>query len=148
MARYPNVTALMYIKNADEEMKRRIVGACLIMQVKATSGEEVLVIRGINPTQNFITTLKPESFFERFVDDAIVPYARALGISTIVIPEDGISGGAKTNRPSIGLYVSQHYGKNPRVLLDTQGPTSTFNGYPIHDRCVLVRKLDGKQGTR
>lgn len=148
MARYPNVTALMYIKNADEEMKRRIVGACLIMQVKATSGEEVLVIRGINPTQNFITTLKPESFFERFVDDAIVPYARALGISTIVIPEDGISGGAKTNRPSIGLYVSQHYGKNPRVLLDTQGPTSTFNGYPIHDRCVLVRKLDGKQGAR
>jgi hypothetical protein len=101
----------------------------------------VLVIRGINPTQNFITTLKSESFFERFVDDAVVPMARALGISLIVIPNDGISGGAKTNRPTLGMYISEKYRQNPVVPLDPYGSTSTFNGHPIHTQCVLVRKL-------
>jgi hypothetical protein len=141
MARYSNVTALMYIRNPDDEVRRKIVGACLLLKVKATNGEDVLVIRGINPTQNFITNLKPESFFERFVDDAVVPMARSLGTSLIVIPNDGISGGAKTNRPTLGMYINDRYGLNPVVPLDPLGPTTTFNGYPIHTQCVLVRKL-------
>ena len=141
MARYSNMTALMYIRNPDDEARRKLVGGCLLLKVKATTGEDVLVIRGINPTQNFITNLKPESFFERFVDDAVVPMARSLGVSLIVIPNDGISGGAKTNRPTLGMYISEKYRQNPVVPLDPYGPTSTFNGYQINAQCVLVRRL-------
>ena len=108
--------------------------------MKDLEGSEVFVVRGLNPTQNFITQFKADSFFEQFIDQVIVPYARAHGVRKVVIPFDH-AGGAMTNRPTIANYVRNNYGngKTPVVPLDPHGPNSMFNGYNISDRCVLVR---------
>ena len=141
MARYPNATALMFVRNADNESRKRVVGACILLKVKDTAGNNTFVIRGLNPTQNFITALKPDSFFERFIDDVVVPYAQAQGVTKIVIPNEAVSGGAQTNRPSLAAYIRPTYRDCELVRLDTTGPNSSFNGYQIADGCVLVRDV-------
>lgn len=141
MARYPNATALMFVRDPDDDSRKRVVGACIVIKVKDTEGNETFVVRGLNPTQNFITQLNAESFFESFIDTAVVPMARAQGIKRIVIPSEPSSGSSQTNRPSLNLYIQSNYGQNPRVPLDQRGPSPTFNRYEIFDKCVLVREL-------
>jgi hypothetical protein len=140
MERYPNATVLMFVKNPTDEQKKKLIGACVILKVRDTDANEVFVVRGLNPTQNFITQVKPESFFESFIDDAVVPLAKAQGIKRIVVP-GGPSGGAQTNRPTLSNYINANYGQNPIIDLDPFGPNSTFNSYSISDKCLLVRQL-------
>lgn len=141
MARYPNATALMFVRNAESDSHKRVVGACILLKVKDMEGNDTFVVRGLNPTQNFITALKPDSFFEHFIDDVVVPYAQAQGVTKIIIPNDSLSGGAQTNRPSLGAHIGPAYWGKELVHLDPEGPTSTFNGYEISGSCVLVRDV-------
>lgn len=140
MARYPNATALMFIRNPDDEARKRIVGACMVLQGRDTHGNSVIIVRGLNPTQNFITSVKASSFFEQLIDTTFVPLARALGATKIAIPGGG-SGGAQTNRPSINEYVNSKYGNSPLVEFDPEGPDTTFNGYVLANTCRLVRTV-------
>jgi len=140
MERYPNVTAIMFVKSPDDVERVRLVGACMVIKARDLVGDEVFVIRGINPILNFITNVSAESFFESFVDEALVPMAQAQGVRKIVIPRDGLFE-AQTNRPSLHGYIVGRYGGAPAVALDRGGPETTFNDYEIWDRCVLVREL-------
>jgi hypothetical protein len=140
MERYPNATVLMFVKNPADEQRKKLIGACVILKVRDIDANDVFVVRGLNPTQNFITQVKPESFFESFIDEAVVPLAKAQGIKRIVVP-GGPSGGAQTNRPTLATYINSNYGQNPVIPLDPTGPNSKFNNYEITDKCVLVRQL-------
>jgi hypothetical protein len=140
MERYPNATVLMFVKNPADEQRKKLIGACVILKVRDIDANDVFVVRGLNPTQNFITQVKPESFFESFIDEAVVPLAKAQGIKRIVVP-GGPSGGAQTNRPTLSTYINTNYGQNPVIPLDPAGPNSKFNNYEITDKCVLVRQL-------
>lgn len=140
MERYPNVTAIMFVRNPDDTERARLVGACMIIKARDVAGDEVFIIRGINPTQNFITNISAESFFESFVDDALVPLAEAHGVKKILIPADGLFE-AQTNRPSLHWHINQRYASAPIVPLDRNGPETTFNDLEIWNTCVLVRRL-------
>ena len=141
MARYPNVTALMFIRNPSDEARKRIVGACLIMKGRDLNGDTLLIIRGLNPTQNFITQVKAESFVEQLIETTLIPLAKEMGASKIVIP-GGASGGAQTNRPTINEYITAKYGTSPCVTLDPEGPDTTFNWYSITNICRIVREIE------
>jgi hypothetical protein len=71
----------------------------------------------------------------------VVPYAQAQGVTKIVIPNEAVSGGAQTNRPSLAAYIRPTYRDCELVRLDTTGPNSSFNGCQIADGCVLVRDV-------
>jgi hypothetical protein len=140
MERYPNVTAIMFVRNPDDADRMRLVGACMVIKARDLVGDEVFVIRGINPILNFITNVSAESFFESFVDEALVPMAQAHGVRKIVVPRDGLFD-AQTNRPSLHSHIVERYGGAPPVTLDRSGPDTAFNDLEIWDRCVLVREL-------
>ncbi len=141
MQQSPNVTAILFVRNPDNADRARLIGACMVIKALDLTGDEVFIIRGINPTQNFITHVSAESFFESFVDDALVPMAKAQGIGKILIPADGLFE-AQTNRPSLHFYINERYASAPVVPLDRNGPQTTFNDLEIWDCCVLVRTLD------
>ena len=141
MQRYPNATALMFIKNPNTPAQR-LVGACILLEAQDMDGNKILVARGVNPIQNTITTLDAGSFFENFIDSALVKYAKALGTKKIVVPAGETSaGGAQTNRPSLHLHIEAKYGNQPLVSIDPNGPNSTFNSYNILDKCRVVREI-------
>jgi hypothetical protein len=141
MQRYPNATALMIIKNPNTPAQR-LVGACILLEAQDLEGNKILITRGVNPIQNTITTLDAGSFFENFIDSAVVKYAQAIGAKKIVVPagEDS-AGGAQTNRPSLHLHIEAKYGSQPMVAIDPNGPNSTFNGYNILNKCRVVREI-------
>jgi hypothetical protein len=131
----------MFVRNPDDPERTRLVGASMLIKAHDVDGNEVFVIRGVNPIQNFITHISAESFFESFVDNVVVPMAKAQGVKRILIPGDGLFE-AQTNRPSLHWHINSKYGSAPRVILDRDGPETTFNDLPIWDTCVLVREVE------
>ncbi|MFN0062035.1 MAG: hypothetical protein ACKVPX_05920 [Myxococcaceae bacterium] len=95
LAENPRLTPVIFFRNPGE-VTERPAGAVALIEATSEANERVLVIRGFDPLQDVITHLNAGDFFERWVDDFLVPRAKAMGIQKIVVP-GGPSGGSQTN---------------------------------------------------
>ncbi|RIL11720.1 MAG: hypothetical protein DCC75_01845 [Proteobacteria bacterium] len=134
---HPNITAVPFVRSPNTPLAK-LIGSTLLIEGRSLEGDQVLIIRGINPLQNHIMRVQAESFFEAFVE-WLAPHAKRGGFTKILIP-GGKSGGSQTNRPPLHAYIQEKYGNAPVILLADDPPT-TFNGYDIRSSCLLVREL-------
>ena len=97
---YPNISALTIFRNPGKASER-IVGSCLVMESKdAETGEDVLVLRAINPIVNFINSIRVDEFY-----DALMDYMKSIaGEKKVAITIDS-NGQASTNRPILASYL-------------------------------------------
>jgi hypothetical protein len=128
-AEFPNITALTFVRNPGGNTER-IVGAALAIDTKdETTGEPVMVVRGINPIENYINSIKADEFM-----DAVLDYASAAaGERKLAIVIDGMAGMAATNRPVVSDYLKQVI-KSQKVIQKKAlqlAEDSTFNGYTL-----------------
>lgn len=138
MKKNPGLVPVLFVRNPDSPIPR-LAGATLLIPAESSAGEKVLVVRGFNPLQNVISRLKPGDFLEQFVDRFVVPIAKELGVTKIVIP-GGASGGSQTNRPDINLHVSRQYADAKDISLKST-ELLRFNGYDIKSSCKVIREL-------
>jgi hypothetical protein len=151
MREHPNATALIFARREKpvtlEELSRdcvdfseaTLLGACYILQVHDTEGNRVIALRGINPRERVCVKWNIQSFIEGLLDDVVVPYAKALRVTKIVVPFDDL-GHAQTNRPQIESYLKNRYGESEYVPLAPEG--TLFNDRVIFDKCRLLRKVE------
>ncbi|MFN8015686.1 MAG: hypothetical protein U0R17_03625 [Acidimicrobiia bacterium] len=141
---FPNITAVLIVKDSNTPMQSRFAGAGLLIQAKASDGSPILIIRGLNPLQNDITELMQDSFFREFAlyADSI---AKEQGRKLAVVIDSG-SGQALTNRPTLFAYVKTLESEFEKVELSPDVET-TFNGYDLTDKVFLVdiEKLSEQQ---
>ncbi len=125
---FPNITALTFLRNPGTNTER-LVGAGLVIDTTDTeTGEPVMVLRGINPIENYINGVKSEDFINSLLD-----YAKSVtGGRKLAIVIDSESGDAATNRPTVIQFLKEHIkpertdGKALKLAAD-----STFNEYVL-----------------
>jgi hypothetical protein len=150
MLQHPHATALVFLKRertvTEQELiegavdlsEASLLGACYILQTKDAVGSPVLVLRGINPRERACSHLDMGSFVERLLDEVVVPCAKILGATKVVVPFDAL-GHAQTNRERINEYMLKQYADAPYIPLDATDTGSMFNERLIFDKCRVVR---------
>lgn len=124
--------------NPDNPEELDLGGGTILIQGKTTEGEDVLVIRGFNPTNELLRLVDGASLFDEFVRYAY-ELADLLGISKVLIPADKLSGYVVTNRYTCFPYIKSRYvGMTPVHLADS--PNTTYNGKKISKICVLISR--------
>ncbi|MFH1030264.1 MAG: hypothetical protein V1770_03335 [bacterium] len=133
---FPNFSSIVMTKDKGGKYEK-IVGSGLLIETKAENGDDLLIIRGLNPQENTINSLDVKSFFS-----AVVDYVKKLAETTgkkIAISIDDHSGGHTTNRPVLFNYISNlsdAVTENIR-LLDPKD--SNFNGYDLQGDVYLLK---------
>ena len=133
LASFPNLTSVFFVKDKDKQTES-IQGACLLFETKSEDGEDLLIIRGLNPKETFINTLSAEDFYSKVTD-----YLKTIAERTnkrLAIVIDHING-ASTNREAIlrMLYPKKVHLKSVRLL----DPDEVhFNTYDISNDTYFV----------
>ncbi len=123
----PNMSAIIMRARPGEKTERVVGAALLIDTFSPTTKEKVLLLRGINPRENFIHTVDADEFFS-----AITDYLRKTALKRGMIPAvviDDHSGGAGTNRPTLFDVISQEENNLVKIRVDKK--TTLFNGYDV-----------------
>ncbi len=129
----PNlVTVLMVDKTKTDQ---ELMGAFLLLEIKAKNGEELLVIRGLNPLLSWCDEMEMESFYEKVVDYVKKLAERSGRKAAIVI--DGHCGGSSTNRPKVFKFLEEKKLELAKVKVKN-GKENTFNDYRIGNSVYLV----------
>lgn len=123
---FPNISAISFVKYPGKKAER-VVGACLLIETQdLDSGEDIVIIRGLNPIQNYIQSVDIKEFYTQFVD-----YVKKIAGGrrvAIIVDRNKISGQALTNRPALFDYIDS--------VVDQQHPIkvpkdTTFNNYEL-----------------
>lgn len=125
----PNMSAVIMRARPGEKTERVVGAALLIDTFSPTTKEKVLLLRGINPTENFINTVDTNEFFRAMTD-----YLRKTALKRGMVPAvviDDHSGGATTNRPALFDAISGKENKLGKIRVDKK--TTLFNGYDVTD---------------
>ncbi|HAT74022.1 MAG: hypothetical protein US30_C0008G0028 [Candidatus Moranbacteria bacterium GW2011_GWF2_36_839] len=131
---FPNFVSVVIVQNKETKFER-LAGASMLIETKDEEGGPLLVIRGLNPTENLINSLDVEDFFEKFIKYAGDIANKSNRKLAIVI--DDHSGGASTNRPTLFAYLNNQRNSLSKIGLNS-GDDTTFNGYEIVNDCYLV----------
>lgn len=132
LASYPNFTSVV-IRQNPETKHERLAGAFMLIETTSEAGDDLLVIRGLNPIENLINSVSVSDFYNKVKD-----YAQELAQKTdrkLAIVMDDYCGGSSTNRPVLYKYLD---------ALDLEGvelnpgKDTTFNGYNIVDNVRLI----------
>jgi hypothetical protein len=130
----PNMTAVIMKQNPGDNEHEKLIGAGMLIETTSNSGEPILLIRGLNPIQNFINHVSVEEFYEQFLS-----YARGIAESSgrkLAIVIDNKSGEAGTNRPVLFGFLSDKKRSLQQVQVNEQD--TTFNEYNITNDTYLV----------
>ncbi|MEO5949096.1 MAG: hypothetical protein ABIP74_01710 [Candidatus Saccharimonas sp.] len=123
----PNFTALI-IRARPGKASERLVGAALLIETKdPNTGEEVLLLRGTNPTETYIKDVSVGDFYESIVD-YVCETAKRRGMKPAIVIDDH-SGGSGTNRPVLHGYLMAKMNDLKRQPVDDA--TTNFNGYNV-----------------
>lgn len=125
---FPNITAIAYVRNPGKSTERLVGAGMFIETTDKRTGEDVLIIRGTNPIENYINGVKVEDFFS-----ALVKYAKQVaGGRRVGIVIDKEPGQAATNRPVLHTFLKETVkGTLTEETPALPGPNSTFNGYVL-----------------
>jgi hypothetical protein len=126
---FPNITSIT-IRRDPGGKNDRLVGSFILIETKDDdTNEPVLIIRGLNPIENFINSVDVEDFF-----DAVIDYtqktAKQLGAKLGIAIADS-SSNFGTNRPAIHGYMAKM--KKELTQIPVPESETTFNGYNIED---------------
>lgn len=125
----PNMSVII-MKARPGEKTERVVGAALLIDTfSPRTKERVLLLRGVNPRQNYINTVDSKEFFNA-ITDYLVKTAHKRGMIPAVVIDDH-QGGAGTNRPA--LYRTMAKMKKDLTIIPVNGRTTFFNGYDVTD---------------
>ena len=132
---FPNFISVAMIQNPGNPKHEKIAGGSFLIEAKAQNGEDLLIIRGLNPQENLINQLSPEDFYENFIRH-FKEIAERQGRKLAIVIDDH-SGGSSTNRPLLYEFLNKLKNNLRKVKLAFDEETN-FNGYKIVDDCYLV----------
>ena len=132
---FPNFTSLM-IKARPGKKNERIVGAAMLIETHDNqTGDNVLLVRGLNPTENYIHKIDVGEFYNAIVD-YVSKTAEAAGAKPAIVVDDH-SGGSTTNRPTLYGYIRAQQPTLPKVSVPRD--ETFFNTYDVSSKSHLVR---------
>ncbi|MBU1125985.1 hypothetical protein KJ758_00050, partial [Patescibacteria group bacterium] len=132
---FPNFTSLMMVLNPDNPQTRRLAGAAFLIETTAEDGRELLIIRGLNPQENVINSLKVNDFYKK-ITEYLKEIAGSMGRELAIVIDDH-SGGSASNRPVLYNHLSGLQEKLQKIK-PAHDEDTTFNGYHIQDNIYLV----------
>lgn len=123
---FPDITAVSFIKYPGKKAER-VVGSCLLIETQdLETGEDIVIIRGLNPIQNYVQSVNIEEFYTKFVD-----YVKKIAGGrrvAIVVDRNKISGQALTNRPALFDYIDSIVAQQRPIKVPKD---TTFNNYEL-----------------
>ena len=123
----PNFTAVI-MKARPGQANERVVGAGMLIETEDTAtGEKVLLMRGLNPTENYIHKVDVGDFYQA-ATDYVRQQAQAIGAKPAIVIDNHI-GGAATNRPTLFGYMSAERRELQRIPVPFED--TEFNGYNV-----------------
>lgn len=132
---FPNFTSLM-IKARPGKKNERIVGAAMLIETHdSQTGDNVLLVRGLNPTENYIHKIDVGEFYNAIVD-YVSKTAEAAGAKPAIVIDDH-SGGSTTNRPTLYGYIRAQQPTLPKVSVPRD--ETFFNTYDVSSKSHLLR---------
>jgi len=137
--KYPNFTALIFKQNPGNEKDERLAGACMIIETTTTSGEKLLLIRGLNPIENTINRLYVPDFVKQ-----VVLYVHKIadqkrdGKSKVGIIIDDNRGGSASNRDAVFNYLSTNMKTQEKLIRGISHAETEFNGYNVTNDCYYI----------
>lgn len=129
----PNMTAVIMVRNPDDPARTAFAGASLLLETSSEAGEPLLLVRGLNPIENYINHVSVADFYRKFMDWA-QEIATARGCRLAIVIDH--KGGASTNRPVLFDHLTAERKKLKRIRIDSEN--TTFNGYDVADDTYLV----------
>lgn len=130
---FPNMFSVSMIQNKGTN-NERVAGACMFIETTDETGQDLLIVRGLNPIMNVVSELQVEDFYDKFI-----AYARSLADSAgrkLAIVIDNNKGGSASNRQSVYDHLSSI---KPTLEMAIIGKDdTTFNGYDITRYTYLV----------
>ncbi|MGI5898029.1 MAG: hypothetical protein ACOX6Q_02615 [Candidatus Dojkabacteria bacterium] len=133
----PNTSAIIMRARPDEKTEKIVGAALLIETFSPETGEKVLLLRGTNPTENYINTVDPSDFFNA-ISNYVNDIANKRGMIPAVVIDDHC-GGSGTNRPSLFSYLQKEKNQLEKIVVDNA--TTNFNDYNITNDTY---RLDGR----
>lgn len=130
---HPNKSAMIMVQNPDSK-DERLAGSCILIEAKSAKGDDLLIIRGLNPIENLATAISTASFYEQ-TTAYLKEVAKKLNRKLAIVVDDH-RGGSGSNRQSVFDYLRANAMKK-NVKLASEDET-TFNDYNIVDNCYLV----------
>lgn len=130
----PNMTAVIIKRNPGDPLKEKLVGAGMLIETTASDGSPVLLIRGLNPLEDFINRTSVESFYETFTS-----YARNIAHANgrkLAIVIDDHAGGSATNRPALFNFLTGL--KRSLSQVEVNSDDTFFNNYDVSKYAYLV----------
>ncbi|MCA9349233.1 hypothetical protein KC878_03810 [Candidatus Saccharibacteria bacterium] len=132
-ASMPNLTAVLIAEDMGEQV--RFVGSGLFIEATTDDGEEILIIRGLNPIQNTVNQLDASDFLEKYLTYAKSTAARAGRRLAMVYDKKG---SASTNRPAIHDAMSTLMTNGRLTPVSVPVEQVRFNGYGLESSIYLV----------
>jgi hypothetical protein len=133
---FPNFSSIVMTKDKGGKYEK-IVGSSMLIETTASNGDDLLIIRGLNPRENTINSLDIESYFF-----AVVDYVKKLAENTgkkIAISIDDHSGGHTTNRPVLFNYISNLPAEKIEHVRLSDPQDSIFNDYNLQGDVYLLK---------
>ncbi|HOX40799.1 MAG TPA: hypothetical protein PK263_01230 [bacterium] len=132
---FPNFASVIMVQNRNTKFER-IAGACMLIETQALDGTPLLVVRGLNPIENVINSLKVSDFCDKFFSQVKL-WADKLGRKAAIVI-DNHSGGSSTNRPILYSHLSTAVKPRSAQIRLKSADDTTFNGYNIVDNVYLL----------
>ncbi|MBI5078167.1 MAG: hypothetical protein HZB11_02240, partial [Candidatus Yonathbacteria bacterium] len=132
---HPNFVSLTFVENPGHEVYERVCGAAIIIETNAKNGDLLMVIRGLNPIENFANKISIPDFFKKLTD-YLKPIAKARG-RKLAIVVDGHRGGSASNRDAVFNFLAEAAKGWKKAPLASK-KESEFNRYDITDVTYLV----------
>ncbi len=130
---WPNITPYKFVMETEDDVQK-IIGSVLLIETESRSGEKVLVVRGLNPRDEFLNGFQAADFCEK-VFEKVKSTAERIGAKKVLV---ALKSGSTSNRGSINSYAS-NYGKD-EFFVPLQESVN-FNNYEIQEACYQVRTV-------
>ncbi len=125
--KFPNITPIIFKRGEENSPTERLVGGAVLIETKDEQGDGVLLLRGVNPIENFVNKVKVDEFY-RIVTDYCREVAGKLGLRPAIVI-DSQAGRAGTNREAFHEYTAKLKPQLEKIVVDTE--LSHFNGYDV-----------------
>jgi ribosomal protein L18 len=138
---FPNLTSVNIVENYGEESREKLSGAFLLLETRDEKDQPLLVIRGLNPLENFINHVKVEEFYQAvitWVKEQAAKMSSKEAIVKAAIVIDDHSGGSATNRPALYNFLAEERNNLSRIDVPKLSGENYFNGYDISKQVYLV----------
>lgn len=123
----PQITGMVMRARPDADSER-IVGAALLIKTKEQGTDEgVLLLRGLNPKENYINKVDLASFYNA-ATDYVREMAAKQGLKPAIVIDDH-SGGSGTNRSVLFAYLEEQRKSMQNIIVDYD--STLFNGYDV-----------------